>query len=396
VWLLAVVALVGGGIAVALSMSGDDDSGKAGDTIVSEPDTEETAPETTETTEPADTEPVATEESTTPETVVETTEATAPPTTVAATDVVAGAPAGQSGDRANPVPPGAVADIGSGWRLQILSVNPDAAAAIAAENEFNEPPPPGSTFSMITVALGYFGLEDPTSVFETTISAVGASNVELPSGCGVLPQPLDMFGDVFAGGVVVGNVCFVTTPADAPVLQLYASGDFFGEVQVFLDASTSPAPAVPMASLAGPQPGAASTPSRTAPTAVGTAADVGEGWQVAVVAPARDITDAVMAENTFNTPPPDGYRFIGVDVAYAYSGSGSGSPFNVTTKAVGSSNIELSSQCGVIPNEIDISSDVFSGGNVTGTVCFVVPAATPDLVLYSTASFDTRVMFATV
>jgi hypothetical protein len=117
---------------------------------------------------------------------------------------------------------------------------------------------------------------------------------------------------------------------------------------------------------------------------------------MAVSGAARDITDAVMAENSFNVPPPDGFRFIGVDVTYAYDGSGSASPFVVTTKAVGASNVQVSSYCGVVPGEIDLSSDLFSGGAVSGTLCFVAPASDLAMVLYATAAFgESYVMFAT-
>jgi hypothetical protein len=300
------------------------------------------------------------------------------------------------GDRGNPVPVGQIADIGGGWRLQILDVNPDATAAILAENSFNEPPPDGSTLTLIAVALGYFGLEDPKTTFETTISAVGASNVELADSCGVVPQELIDLGQVFSGGVVRGNLCFVTTPADAASLQVYGTGDFFGGEPVFIDASKPPVGAVPMASLSGPQAGAASTPDRLAPTAIGAAADIGDGWQLIVTGPATDITDAVHAANEFNDPPPDGSRFIGVPVTYAYSGAGSASPFAVTAGAVGDGNLALPNNCGVIPGEFELSADVFAGGVVSGTLCFIAPVDGPAFVIYATADFTVdNVMFAT-
>ena len=83
----------------------------------------------------------------------------------------------------------------------------------------------------------------------------------------MVPQELDTFGEIFAGGVAVGNICFITTPQDVAALQVYASGDFFGEDQVFLDASSTPANVVQMAALSGPQPGATSTPPRSRPEA---------------------------------------------------------------------------------------------------------------------------------
>jgi hypothetical protein len=384
VWLLALIAVAAGAVGVAVSTSKDDDP-KAISSATSESESTD-AP--AQSTSPPQTDSVA---SATTESAT-----TVPVTTVTTSDEVAGSPAGAKGDRSNPVPVGAIADIGSGWRLQILNVNPDAAAVVAAENQFNEPPPAGSTLTLVTVALGYFGLDDPKSAFDTTISAVGAGNVELTGECGVLPQELDSFGEIFAGGVVVGNICFVTTPSDAGALQVYASGGFFGGDQVFLDASTAPSSAVPMSALSGPQAGAASTFPRLGPKPIGTPADIGAGWKLTVNGPATDITDQVLADNQFNASPPDGFRFIGVNVTYSYGGDGSASAFAVTTKAVGDSNLSLSTDCGVTPDEIDLTADIFSGGSVTGTVCFVAPAASPALVLYATADFTgSNAMFAT-
>ena len=394
--LLAAIILIAAGVTVVVANDDNDDSS---DTAISTATTEDDSSDTsTETTSPPVTDSPVESEPTEPES---TTEATDEPTTVATApdvggDEVAGAPAGATGDRANPVAAGAIANVGNGWRLQILSINPDAAGVIIEENSFNEPPPAGSTFTLINVALGYFGLEDPKSSFETTISAVGASNVELGFECGVIPQPLDVFGEIFSGGVIVGNLCFVTTPEDVSSLQLYATGSFFGEDEVFIDARTSPASVVPMAALPGPQPGALSTPARLAPTPLGVAADVGEGWKVTVNGAASDITDAVIAENQFNELPPEGHRFVGVNVTYAYDGAGAASGFAISTSAVGTSNVSLSTNCGLTPGQIDLSADIFSGGSVSGTVCFVVPDGTANLVLSATADFSgNNVMFAT-
>jgi hypothetical protein len=127
---------------------------------------------------------------------------------------------------------------------------------------------------------------------------------------------------------------------------------------------------------------------------MGSATDVGDGWSVTVVGAARDITDAVMAENSFNDPPPPGSRFVGVDVTYTRTGSGSGSALNATTKSVSGSNVELKSECGVVTGEVDLYSDVFEGGSVTGTICFVAPEGAADqLILYSSTYTDSPVQF---
>lgn len=86
---------------------------------------------------------------------------------------------------------------------------------------------------------------------------------------------------------------------------------------------------------------------------------------------------------------------IGVDVTYAYSGTEPSAAYQVTTMAVGDGNVELQAGCGVISGEIDIFTDVFAGGTVAGTICFVVPSANPSMIVYASADFDTSpVMFA--
>jgi hypothetical protein len=405
VWPLAAVAVIAAVIAVAVTTGKHHDTNTASSSATTGVGVATTTPELTgpgvtpsvvssPTTVPPP--PTTVPGATGPTVVTAASEVpTIPPTAPPATNEVPGTPVGTIGNRANPVSPGTVADIGGGWRLQVLNVDPDAAAAIAAVNQFNHAPPAGKSFTLVTVAAGYFGLEDPKSAFETTISAVGASNVELPAECGVVPQELDSFGELFSGGVVVGNVCFVTAPDDVASLQLYASGTLSGD-KVFLDAATSPKSAVPMTSLVGPQPGAAATPSRLAPTPLGTPAQVGDGWKLTVTSAASDITDSLMAENQFRDPPPAGYRFFGVGVTYEYGGAGSASAFNVGTNAVGASNVALSTDCGFFSTQIDLTADVFSGGSVSGTICFVVPSSSPQMVIFASAVLNgANVTFAT-
>ncbi len=384
-WLcLALVVIVGVGVVIVAG--GSDDEKRTSTTIDTTTPTRETSPATDDTTAPTLTEPEVTEpDITEPEiTAPEITEPTAP----ISADEVSGSPAGRRGTRDAPVAAGQIADIGGGWRLQVLGVTPDATAQVQAASEFNDPPPAGSTFTLVNVAMGYFGIEDPKFGFEPTVSALGSANVELTAGCGTIPDELTTFHDVFAGGVLVGNLCFVTTPAESGTLQLYAMGGFFDEVEVFLEV-TSPTAAPPMAGLKGPQPGATATPARLAPTPLGTSANVGEGWSVTVTTPAHDITDAVLAENSFNEPPPAGFRYIGFDVTYAFNGTGGDTAFAVTSSAVDDSNVSLSSECGAIPTPIDGFVDVFAGGSVSGSLCFVLPADSAGFAMYGSVGFDT-------
>jgi hypothetical protein len=213
----------------------------------------------------------------------------------------------------------------------------------------------------------------------------------------VLPNQLDITLDVFAGGVATGNVCFVTTPDDIATLQLYAIGELFGGDDVFLATTGAPSETAWLATIPGIQDCAAASEARRSPIPIGETADIGEGWSATVTGAAYDITDAVAAENQFNEPPPEGSRFVAVDLSLAYNGDGSDIGFTVTTKAVSTGNVRLSTDCGVIPNQIDLAVDVFAGGTIAGATCFVVPAdQIGGLVPYLVAGFGSApTMFAT-
>jgi hypothetical protein len=397
-WLLVASAFLI--IALASLLGADDESTTA---LREAADTVDEAPESTDD-EPTDrsdatpsTERAATTTAPAPTTsrASETTEApttsagtstTVATTTTTPSNLIEGSPSGTVGTRGDPVPPGGVADIGGGWRLQVLGWNPDATPLIMQENQFNEPPPEGSAFTLVPVALGYFGRDDPTSLFEVTISALGGSAVELSGDCGVIPNQLDISTEVFSGGVVVGNVCFVTTPGDREAMQLYATGELFGERDSFMTIGDAPA-AVALEPLRGPQNAAKATPLRAAPNPVGAEVAVGSSWRV-VIAGSRDGTAEVLAENQFNEPPPEGTRFVLADVILRYSGEGTGSVFDVTFSAVSESNVSLPRDCGVTPRSLDYTTDVFAGGEVGGTICFVVPVQDNALTIYANDTFS--------
>ncbi len=307
-----------------------------------------------------------------------------------------GIPAGVTGTHDAPVPVGQIADIGGDWRLQVLDVIPDAGELISAGDEFYNPPPAGSTYMLVTIALGYFGSEDPKTGYEPELSVLGSANVALDNFClSTVPDEVDFFNYLFSGGVSIGNACFIAPIDQAGSFQLFGKGDFFADEGVYLDLSAPSAPVTPMVHLTGPQPGAASTAARLAPAAVGVTTAVGADWQLTVTGAARDITADVMAENQFNTPPPDGYHFVGVDVTFTYSGAANASPASVSIGSVGADNVQHGDSCGVVPGEVDLYTDLFAGGSASGILCLVVPDDGSAIALFATSDYNGFTWFAT-
>lgn len=304
--------------------------------------------------------------------------------------LVEGAPDGATGDRVTPVPTGQIADIGDGWRIQVVEVIDDATDLLMADSYLEEPTP-GKRYTQVSVRAGYYGLDDPTSTFEIEVFAVGRSGFELEDSCRYERAGIGPFVDVFTGGVVDGTLCFLTTPDDADDLLLRAR--LLGEDGVYLDTSTPPDTTTEMPTLRGPQPGAAATPARTDPVPIGVPAAIGDDWIMTVTAPATDITDETVDAGSLEPPPP-GERLVAFEVEVAYDGTGSASGFDVLIGAIDDSNVAGGSYCGYLDDELDLSVDVESGDVLTGTMCSVI--AEGDLastMAYATGGYDVRATF---
>ncbi len=276
---------------------------------------------------------------------------------------VAGSPAGVKGSFDAPVPAGEIADLGEGWRLQVLEVVPDWGFQDYLE------PSPGMTFTRVRVLIGYFGVEDP--VGQLFVQAVGPEKTEV----------IDLGGPtqhiLFAGAVLARDLVFEMPASDPTGLDLYVENTV-GDT-VVLD--VAPAAAAPMAGLVGPQPGARSTELReTAPLPLGSVTDIGEGWSVSVTGIARDVTDEVLASEYLPSDVPAGYRYVGVPLTFTYSGSEPANSYAVAFTAMKAlptgSNLAYPSVTCNLTDSRDFAGnpmDVLSGGTVSGTMCFAVP-----------------------
>lgn len=118
---------------------------------------------------------------------------------------------------------GASASIG-GWSLTPESADLDADDEVAAANQFNVPPPPGSRYALVHLRA--------LNRTDRAASIVTELNIEVRDGtgevhgrfeCGVVPDPLS--SDEFETGTgPAGNVCFVVPVAalDGATLEVRA------------------------------------------------------------------------------------------------------------------------------------------------------------------------------
>lgn len=126
--------------------------------------------------------------------------------------------------------------------------------------------------------------------------------------------------------------------------------------------------------------------TRDDPIPIGTAVDLGDGWEIVVLDVVPDATNIILRENMFNNPPTAGNQFFLARVRAKYSGEDSdtfGGSYRL--RAVGPSSVGYSTfqnSPGVIPDLLP-DSEVFSGGVIEGNIGWEVKSSdASSLVMY--------------
>ncbi|MEZ3160465.1 DUF2510 domain-containing protein [Microbacterium sp. BWT-B31] len=117
--------------------------------------------------------------------------------------------------------------------------------------------------------------------------------------------------------------------------------------------------------------------TRTNPVALG--AVVGDDdWQVVVNSVQFAANDAIMAENPYNQPAPDGYEFILVNITTTYVGDDSGIPALLSFGYVTPDGVTIDWYDPVVltPDPFPMTTELYTGGSVTGNIAFAVPSET--------------------
>jgi hypothetical protein len=137
------------------------------------------------------------------------------------------------GTRRNPLPLGQTATLsdadGPVWNVTVVGFTPNANADVERANQFNDPPPPGRQFAMFRLRAEFVGSDEPSQFGgELTVKALDDTNVtyDYEDNCGVIPEGLDEYGDVYKGGVIEGNMCFSVESAQISTLLLILEESF--------------------------------------------------------------------------------------------------------------------------------------------------------------------------
>jgi hypothetical protein len=140
-----------------------------------------------------------------------------------ATPTATAAPA--FGSRENPISRGSAGQLPDGWVVLVLSITSNATETVLAENQLNEPPPPGEQFMLARIQATYTGPGSARFSGRFRLRAMGQSGVSystFENGCRVIPDEIPD-AEVPTGGTIGGNVCWSIRSSDVSSLLMYDS-----------------------------------------------------------------------------------------------------------------------------------------------------------------------------
>jgi hypothetical protein len=141
------------------------------------------------------------------------------------------------GTRENPVLMNTWIDLGDGWHVRVIDSIPDATELVMDENPFNDPPEDGKQFFIAEIEATYFGSDSGRLDGTYRFRAVGQRAVTYSTftdSCGVYPTPV-IDTDVFAGGVISGNICWSIDSQDESTLVMFDDGFMTSSDRIYLD-----------------------------------------------------------------------------------------------------------------------------------------------------------------
>ncbi|MGH9120177.1 MAG: hypothetical protein ACRD0A_20610 [Acidimicrobiales bacterium] len=121
-----------------------------------------------------------------------------------------------------------------GWSVTVNSVDFNAADRIQAENQFNEPAPAESRYALVNLSVTNNSAEPGDPLFTIIIGIIGSQN-RMWDGANafcsaVIPEDMNIAGELFPSGSFTGNECRVVPEAEvADGSRLIAVSSLLGD-----------------------------------------------------------------------------------------------------------------------------------------------------------------------
>lgn len=193
-------------------------------------------------------------------------------------------------------------------------------------------------------------------------------------------------------GTIVGFVVFFTVVSDS-VDEAFGGSDVTVTTPDAEDSAPAEDEGAAEETETDTEQEAASEPgSRDNPVPLGSVIS-GDEFDVTINSVQLDATDEVMAANTFNEAPPEGFTYAVIDATITYTGADSGYAMMVDIDYVASTGEVLTSYDTVaVPPEPQLGLDeLYTGGTTTGKMAIAVPSGDPGLLRVTPGLFSDEV-----
>lgn len=135
--------------------------------------------------------------------------------------------------------------------------------------------------------------------------------------------------------------------------------------------------------------------SRSNPAKIGTAMALGD-WEITLNGFQPDATAEVLAANSFNDPPKDGYTYGLADITVKYTGADSATTYDLSFDYITSSgNVLKSYDNDAVTPEPQLDGELYAGATLTGNVDFEIPADDTGLIRVKISLEEGELFFST-
>lgn len=131
--------------------------------------------------------------------------------------------------------PSAMGDVLSNdkWELVVNSFTRNATDQVLAANMFNDPPPAGSQYALVSITATYIGADSGHADFFGAAFVTDSGNViRSYDHSAVVPEPLE--GELYTGASATGNIDLAIPEGESGLLRLDL-GAFGDEVFVVIE-----------------------------------------------------------------------------------------------------------------------------------------------------------------
>ena len=142
-------------------------------------------------------------------------------------------PDSELGSRNNPISLGDQVVVND-WKVQLTSVNKDAAKLVMGSDPYASPPASGERYLLINIKAIYVGDESGEPSSDLRIKIVGSNGNTFAKSCGYFADTFRENGEAFPGATVMGNLCFTVEADQITGATLSIQEDYSSENRKFV------------------------------------------------------------------------------------------------------------------------------------------------------------------